>query len=42
MHDLHVGVFMGGRAVRDDERTQVSWLEKRSGGDECALRISEH
>ena len=42
MHDLHVGVFMGGRAVRDDERTQVSWLDERSGGDERVLQISEH
>ena len=27
----HVGIFVGGCAVQDDELTRVSWLDKESG-----------
>ena len=33
---------MGGCVVRNDERTQVSQVEQRSGRDECILCISKH
>ena len=29
--DPHVGICVGGCAVRDDDRTKVIWVEKRSG-----------
>ena len=31
VRDLRIGVRVGGRSVRNDERTQVSWLNKSSG-----------
>ena len=40
--DLHIGVHVGDCAVRNDERTRVSWVDGRSGGDECVLYLSKH
>ena len=34
VRDLHIGVCMGGRAVRNDERTRVSWVDERSRRDD--------
>ena len=38
--DPHIRVRVGGRAVQNYERNQVSQANKRSGRDECALRLS--
>ena len=38
----HIGVRMGGRAVWNDERTQVSWVCERTGIYERVMRISKH
>ena len=42
VRDPYIGVCVGGRAVRKDERTQVSWLGKRSGTHECVFNLSKH
>ena len=38
----HVEVRMGSCAIRNDERTRMSPVDKRSGGDERVLCIREH
>ena len=40
--DPHVGICVGGCAIRDDESTRVSRLDEESGQDESVLSISEH
>ena len=42
VHDPHIGVRMGGHAVRNDDRTRVIQVDGRSGRDECLLRISKY
>ena len=42
VHNPHIGVRMGGRSVRNDERTQVSRVDESIGIYEFVLRLSNH
>ena len=42
VRDTHIGFRVGGRAVRNDDRTRVSRLYESSGRNMCVLYLSKH
>ena len=42
VRDTHIGVRVGGCAVRNDERNQVSWVNKRGGINEGVLHVGKY
>ena len=42
VRDPHIVVCVGGCSVCNDERTQVSRVDKRSGIDDRVLRLSKY